>query len=284
MIPATGPFDSALVRETFGLGTSFTSAQLATAAGLSAAFTSDNLRGRSGNAATTLTINTNDPSGTAFTRHQVTGYSGNRSLRVERYSFTGDTTFAELKINVYTSTTKDGTYTLRGSINPYGTGMAYLDFTLATNSWIKYEVVASTGQGRKAAQWEMVIWDLTAGVRISTGKWCYITVDADNNYVPVATIDGYIYEGFQGSDGWDDWYGNYGTFTIKNASPTAYMWSISGDTGRLFIQGSPTNATMTISSDRWYYNEGQTRTVNVNCRVTIGGVQHNVTKAFQYYG
>lgn len=47
-IPTSGLFTSAQVRTEFGLGTSFTSAQVAAAAGIAAAHHSDTLRGKSG--------------------------------------------------------------------------------------------------------------------------------------------------------------------------------------------------------------------------------------------
>lgn len=143
--------------------------------------------GKTANFAVPLAIWTNDPSGTAETTHQVSGYSGNRNLRVERYGFSGDA-FNILKVDVYSSSTKTGPWTLRGTIQPMLGGLQYVDFTLATGQWVRYVVTASTAAGKKTGSFEMVIWDLTAGVQISTGKRVDVTVDADNNYVPVRTV------------------------------------------------------------------------------------------------
>lgn len=284
MIPATGTFDSALVEATFGLVKPWTSAQLATAAGLTAAFTSDQLRGRSGNSATPITIYTNEPSGSGFTRQQVVGYSGNRSLRVERYEFTGD---ASCVVKVYTSTTKDGTYTLRGQFNPAQSGMAYVDFTLATNSWIKYEIEASTAGGKKTARFQMVIWDLTAGERLAVGSWNDITVDADNNFVQLYKIAGGVWDYQTRNDGYSEYYMNEGQFSINrgtNPVPSSYKWSLSG-TNNLYISGSSTGASLQTYSGEWDYSRGSyEQTVIVTCVMVVGDVSHTVSESFTYYG
>lgn len=231
--------------------------------------------GKSGNFAGPIIIDTNDPSGSGFTTHQIAGYSGNRSLRVERYNYTGDTTFSQLIVTVSTGGSKTGPWTVRGSFNPMLSGLQYVDFSASTGQWIKYEVNAGTPAGRKQGSFSMVIWDLTAGVQISPDKPVSVIVDADNNYVPARSISiaGNVRSQRQFGDTWYD----TGTFSVSvsdGATPTSYQWG-----GDLFGTG----ATSTFSGPSYNINNmTMTQSGYATVSVVIAGQTYTAERWFSY--
>lgn len=100
------------------------------------------------------------------------------------------------------------------------------------------------------------------------------------------SVTGYIRDGFVNSDGWTEYYANWGeaSVAVTGGTPTAYLWTMSGDTGQLFFGGATNGRTATITSGWWEYGNGQLRQVVLSCRVTVGGVNYTGSVTLDYYG
>lgn len=231
--------------------------------------------GKSSASAGPITINTNDPTGSGFTTHQISGYTGTRSLCVERYGYSGDTTFSPLTVTASTGASKTGPWTVRGSFNPMLSGLQYVDFSASTGQWIKYEVNAGTPAGRKQGSFSMVIWDLTAGVQISPDKPVSVIVDADNNYIPPRSISisGNVRPQRQFGNTWYDT-GIFSVSVSDGATPTSYQWG-----GDLFGTG----ATSTFSGPSYNINNmTMTQSGYATVSVVIAGQTYTAEQWFSY--
>lgn len=129
-----------------------------------------------------ITINSNDPDvawiGTAQT---ITGITQAITLRVERYSYSGNLDAAMVDVVVRDA---GGAVQFSSYFDARGTGLAYLDVTVQPGWSVGYYAHAITNSGRKSASWQMVVWNLSnpgGSVQISSQPVSAV-VDADDNY------------------------------------------------------------------------------------------------------
>jgi hypothetical protein len=142
-----------------------------------------------------ITINTNDHTGNGGTDTGLTGFNQNITLRVERYAFSGFLDSAV--VNVYRGPVHNqwGPWTFIGGFYPQNSGLQYIDVPVSPGQRLHYTVAAATNGGRQQGSWEMAVWNLTRGERISTTQ-VSVTVDADNNYnVPTYTANAMSFSG-----------------------------------------------------------------------------------------
>lgn len=134
-----------------------------------------------------ITINSNDPDvGWIGTSSPITGINRPITLRIERYSYSGDLDAAYIDVIVKNAS---GTQVASTYFDVRGTAMAYYDVVVSNGYTVEYYAHGITNSGRKSATWNMVVWNLAENVQISS-KTVSVTVDADNNYnLPDYTVD-----------------------------------------------------------------------------------------------
>lgn len=181
-----------------------------------------------------ITINSNDPDvawvGTVQT---ITGITQAITLRVERYSYSGNLDGAMVDVVV-----KDAAGVVQFSqyFDARGTGLAYLDVSVQNGWSVGYYAHGITNSGRKSATWNMVVWNLSnpGGSAQISSKSVSVTVDADDNfnnadYVPNALN----WSNISGST-------NDASFYLANAEQT-----ISGINQPITIRATTTNVSKT---------------------------------------
>lgn len=131
---------------------------------------------------TNITINSNDPDvawvGTVQT---ITGINQPITLRVERYSYSGNLDGAMVDVVVKDAA---GVQQFHQYFDARGTGMAYLDVTVQNGWSVGYYAHGVTNSGRKSATWNMVVWNLSnpGGSAQISSKSVSVVVDADDNF------------------------------------------------------------------------------------------------------
>lgn len=129
-----------------------------------------------------ITINSNDPDvawiGTVQT---ITGINQPITLRVERYSYSGNLDGAMVDVVVKDAA---GVQQFHQYFDARGTGMAYLDVTVQNGWSVGYYAHGVTNSGRKSATWNMVVWNLSnpGGSAQISSKSVSVIVDADDNF------------------------------------------------------------------------------------------------------
>lgn len=134
-----------------------------------------------------ITINSNDPDvGWIGTSSAITGINRPITLRIERYSYSGnlDAAFIDVIVKNASGAQVAATY-----FDVRGSAMAYYDVVVSNGYTVEYYAHGITNSGRKSATWNMVVWNLTENVQISS-RTASVTVDADNNYnLPDYTVN-----------------------------------------------------------------------------------------------
>lgn len=131
-----------------------------------------------------ITINSNDPDvGWIGTTSVISGINQTITLRVERYSYSGNLTEAYIDVIVRDT---GGTIVFQTYFGVTGTAQAYADFTVQNGYTVEYYAHGVTTSGMRAATWVVSVWNLSnpgGPVKISD-KNVSVTVDNDNNYNP----------------------------------------------------------------------------------------------------
>lgn len=129
-----------------------------------------------------ITINSPEPDvawvGSART---ITGINQPITLRVERYSYSGNLDGAMVDVVVRDAA---GVEKFNSYFDAKGTGLAYLDVTVQNGWSVGYYAHAVTNSGRKSGSWQMVVWNLSnpgGAVQISSQP-VNAVVDNDDNF------------------------------------------------------------------------------------------------------
>ena len=132
-----------------------------------------------------ITINSPDPDvawvGTVQT---ITGITQAITLRVERYSYSGNLDGAMVDVVVRDAA---GVEKFNSYFDAKGTGLAYLDVTVQNGWSVGYYAHAVTNSGRKSATWNMVVWNLSnpgGSVQISSQPVSAVVDNDDNFNIP----------------------------------------------------------------------------------------------------
>lgn len=132
---------------------------------------------------------TNDSSGfVGVGSRQITGINRTVTLRVERFSYSGNLTTANTY--VYRGPGPSGPWTKVADIDSRGSATRYVDFTVNNGDWIYYYAYGDTSSGRRSGSWDIAFWNESTGHTHFTGGKLSLTVDNDNNYnVPVYNLN-----------------------------------------------------------------------------------------------
>ena len=132
-----------------------------------------------------ITINSPDPDvawvGTVQT---ITGITQAITLRVERYSYSGNLDGAMVDVVVRDAA---GVEKFNSYFDAKGTGLAYLDVTVQNGWSVGYYAHAVTNSGRKSGSWQMVVWNLSnpgGSVQISSQPVSAVVDNDDNFNIP----------------------------------------------------------------------------------------------------
>lgn len=141
------------------------------------------------------TINTNEHTAWSGYNQNVTGITAPITLRVERYSYSGN--IDSILIHVYLDKRDGLGWQHQGSINPKLGGLQYLDVVVHPGWAIHTPIQATTNGGRQQATFQKVIWNLSTSptYQVVTQN-VSVTVDADNNYnLPIYTANPMSFSG-----------------------------------------------------------------------------------------
>lgn len=128
-----------------------------------------------------ISFTTNDATGWYGATSQIKGINQPITLRVERYSYTGNLTTAY--VHVYRGPTANGPWTGIGAFNCLASGLQYLDFTVTNGEFIHYAADAQTTSGRRTGNWDVAVWNLSvAPSQQISRKSVAMVVDNDNNH------------------------------------------------------------------------------------------------------
>lgn len=196
---------------------------------------------------------------------QVTGVSGNVTLRVERYNWSGN--LDSCIVEVRTAPSSTGPWTLVGSFDVRATGLRYVDFTINNGEYFVYSVSASTTQGIKSGSFDIVGHNMTTDQGTLFSRPTTVTVDSDNNYIPAdPTPNAMNWANVTASSNSDLCIGDTTTITVAGINQTIDIRAtISSSTGtatdgelEIFKNGTWAAKSTTMTNGSW----AQTSVVN----------------------